>query len=719
MIRIIAYAFLLLFNYAELSSQPVVVINEISASNYKCLYDEDNDSPDWIELYNTTDSPVNLGGYRISDTSNYVDAWEFPDTIIQPKSYLVAFASGKDRTGSGKYLVKAAGYAFARINDSFRFDYLEFDSDFDASISLEAIRSNNDSAMCGLMLRDGLDAGSPFIGIFYNNDYRDNAVLLHRGRIGESPSMKTQYIPFDLPGGKIRLRKQGDTVYAYVFINGYEWYDIIRLYFKSTSSFYIGIASADSSDTPLPGFSFSDLYLNGSQVDFNDLQSIDINTGKTGRSFLSNELHTDFRLNKDKGELYLWFPDGTLSDSISYKDQHTDISFGRTPDGDSEISHIFPATPNRSNIAGYAGIAPKPEFSIDGGWFGQPVELEMYSSLPGAKIYYTQDASLPDSSSFLYSAPVRINSTTVIRSIAYHKDYLPSKVHTRTFYNSDSSTLPVFSVSVEPGDLWDSDGGIFHSDNSFYTFEVPAHFEYWSNKSKLEYSSDAGIKLHGNTTKFLDHRPFRLYARNYYQDNRFDYNFFPAIRPGNQNEFKPDKLTLRNAGQDWFFSYFRDALFSILTNETSNIIAASYSPCNVFLNGSYYGILNLREKIDEQYLSGRYDIPASSINLLENQYKVINGTYTGFQSLYSDIKELDMSSQSSYDYIDKNIDIRNIVDYAIIEVYSSNVDWSWNNIKFWNSKAYDGKWRWIVKDLDLSFGLTYVTVNNQKGSNRI
>ncbi len=723
MLKSIVFALLLIFNCTQLLSQPAIVINEISASNYQCLYDEDKDSPDWIELYNTSDSPVNINNYRISNKKNYETAWIFPDTLILPKSHLVIFASGKNRINSDKYLVKASGYAFAQINDGFRFDYLELDDDFDVSVSIDAIRSDNDSAMCGLVVRNGLGAGDPMIGIFCNNDYKDNAVLLHRGKVGQSPAQKTQYMPFDLPNGKLRLKKQGDTVYAYVFINGYEWYDIIRLYFKPASDFYVGIACADSSDTAFPGFSFSDFYLNDNAVDFDNLQSIDINTGKFGKSFLSNELHTNFKLGRNEGSVYLWLPDGSPSDSIIYEYQFPDITYGRIPDGESEIKFLSPATPNAGNKGGFTGITPKPEFSIDGGWFGEPVEVEMNSEGPGTKIYYSIGADLPDSSSLEYSTPVLIDSTTVIRAIAYQKDHLPSKVRTRTFFindninnnnNNEKSRLPVFSVNVRPGDLWNSAGGIFNRDNSFYTFEVPAHFEYWSNKRILEYSSDAGIKLHGNTTKFLDHRPFRLYARNYYQDKKFDYNFFPSLKSGKQNGYKPDKLILRNAGQDWFFSYFRDGLFSILANEMSNIISASYSPCNVFLNGSYYGILNLRNKIDAQYLSARYNIPASSINLLENQYMVINGTYSDFHSLYLDIKELDVSSQSAYNYIDKHIDIRNIVDYAIIEVYSSNVDWSWNNIKFWNSTAYDGKWRWIVKDMDLTFGLTYGTVISQE-----
>jgi hypothetical protein len=64
------------------------------ASNTNTLYDEDQDDPDWIELFNEGEQAVNLKGYVLSDSNN---VWEFPNTTIGSKEYLLVFASGKDR----------------------------------------------------------------------------------------------------------------------------------------------------------------------------------------------------------------------------------------------------------------------------------------------------------------------------------------------------------------------------------------------------------------------------------------------------------------------------------------------------------------------------------------------------------------------------------------------------------------------------------------------
>jgi hypothetical protein len=74
-----------------------IVINEVMSSNRSILADEDGDYEDWIELYNLSDDPVNLSGYGLSDKTNEPFRWVFPDLTISAGSYLLVWASGKDR----------------------------------------------------------------------------------------------------------------------------------------------------------------------------------------------------------------------------------------------------------------------------------------------------------------------------------------------------------------------------------------------------------------------------------------------------------------------------------------------------------------------------------------------------------------------------------------------------------------------------------------------
>ncbi len=74
-----------------------IFINEIMLSNSITLADEDDDYPDWIEIYNAKTSPVNLEGFGLSDDYDDPFKWVFPSVVIPPESFLVVFASGKDR----------------------------------------------------------------------------------------------------------------------------------------------------------------------------------------------------------------------------------------------------------------------------------------------------------------------------------------------------------------------------------------------------------------------------------------------------------------------------------------------------------------------------------------------------------------------------------------------------------------------------------------------
>src|SRR5436190_20684037 len=87
-----------------------IVINEFMASNSGTLRDEDGDSPDWIEIYNSGTGPVNLEGWFLTDRTNDLARWRLPSVVLQglggadSNSYLIVFASGKNRTSDVRHL---------------------------------------------------------------------------------------------------------------------------------------------------------------------------------------------------------------------------------------------------------------------------------------------------------------------------------------------------------------------------------------------------------------------------------------------------------------------------------------------------------------------------------------------------------------------------------------------------------------------------------------
>jgi hypothetical protein len=84
--------------------QPTQVITEFMAANTSTLADRDGDYPDWIEIHNQETTPIDLGGWYLTDDDNDLTKWQFPSTVLAADGYLVVFASGKDRAVSGSEL---------------------------------------------------------------------------------------------------------------------------------------------------------------------------------------------------------------------------------------------------------------------------------------------------------------------------------------------------------------------------------------------------------------------------------------------------------------------------------------------------------------------------------------------------------------------------------------------------------------------------------------
>ena len=95
----------ILFLILSLQVYPQVRINEFLSSNLNGLRDEDGDYSDWIELYNNSSSKINLNGYHLSDDLSLLKKWTLPDISLEPSSYVLVFASGKNRSGISRYAI--------------------------------------------------------------------------------------------------------------------------------------------------------------------------------------------------------------------------------------------------------------------------------------------------------------------------------------------------------------------------------------------------------------------------------------------------------------------------------------------------------------------------------------------------------------------------------------------------------------------------------------
>ncbi len=419
--------------------------------------------------------------------------------------------------------------------------------------------------------------------------------------------------------------------------------------------------------------------------------------------------HTNFKLSAAGEYLAISTIDGTLIDEKEFGVQSTDIALGRYPDGMEPYYFIPLPTPGSANSnAGFTGLLPVPEFNTYGGLFDAPQLLKLTEKYEGATVRYTTNCDEPTASSPVFPDSLLIKETTVVRARAFKTNFAESPTLTLSFlFEKDSFANPVISL-VSDEKYWTGNGGLLKSISQ--DIEIPAHFEMFSN-NEVVYRSGTGIQLHSPKASTKQYS-MRLYARGNYGNSWFNYDFFGANGP---DKFK--RLVLRNAGNDniqtnSLNTHFRDQVIQRMA-KTSNVHAMTSEsmPVNVFVNGSFFGIYNLRERIDQYYIethtgeTEKFDLLERAFGYTSNQ-NAIEGTFQKFKAQVHFVDTVSNKNAEGFmDTVPTLFDVENFRDYWITQVYFGNYDWLSNNVKYWC--AEDGKWQWIYWDLDHGLGLPY------------
>lgn len=359
----------------------------------------------------------------------------------------------------------------------------------------------------------------------------------------------------------------------------------------------------------------------------------------------------------------------------------------------------------------FAQKCPAPDLVFKSGFYSNNVLLAFNRNNYNQKIYYTTDGSIPAANSVLYESPVLLTRTTVIRAVTTQENFEQSEILNATLFVNENSDLAIISLITDPDDLWDYNTGIYvKGPNAEPTFpyyganfwndkEIVGAFEFFSDDNEKVYEANCGVKIYGGWSRAFNQKSVALFARSKYGTSKFQYEFFPWL-----NIDKYESLVLRNSGNDWTYTLFRDALMHTVVAGL-NFETLAYKPVVVFLNGEYWGIQNLREKVNEDYIASHFNLDPDSIDLLEDNSAVVEGSAANYRELINFISFHDLSIQSNYNTVSNWIDIDNFIDYYTSEIYFDNTDWPGNNIKFWRPQTPAGKWRWILFDTDFGFGI--------------
>lgn len=328
----------------------------------------------------------------------------------------------------------------------------------------------------------------------------------------------------------------------------------------------------------------------------------------------------------------------------------------------------------------------------------------------------SQQNSLPisqivSSTRYYYTPPTGIfDCAVVIQAIAIAPGNIQSPVYSQTYFIGtpflEYTHIPILSLIVSEYDLFNYERGIYVpgiqqdpynmpslQGNQFQRgrqWERPVHVSLFDTSTHIIFSQHAGIRIHGKTSRQYAHKSFRLYARNRYDTSSF---LFPFEHSQTQR-----RVILRTSGQDHDMTYFRDALAAILM-KNSKLLVQDYIPVHLFLNGEYWGLINVRERIDNTFFTQEFGIPKHAIELVQNWHFVPDD----YQQFRQYLDTVHPQSNTLYTTVTNTISLPSFIDKTIADVFFGNIDIHW---KMWRNKTDENpQWKWILWDMDCGFDL--------------
>lgn len=372
----------------------------------------------------------------------------------------------------------------------------------------------------------------------------------------------------------------------------------------------------------------------------------------------------------------------------------------------------------------------------------------------GARIRYTLDGSEPDDRSEPYTDPFIPNtgvrtagliatptsvqwrhpigsfpSGIVVRARAFDAQGRPGPIAVRSLL-PENEELPLFSLAVPEGAFFDPDTGIYVVGNAIFRTgedfvkryprdqkwwkypgnfhlrgrdsEREGHLEYFAQHGEPDrppaWACEVGLRINGNNTRGFPEHALRV-----------------TLHRSAEQDLLPDRMILRTAGNDQDHAFFRDALQHRLCKglpfATSGCVQSV-----LYVNGAYWGLHNMRSRVDEKAIARAYGVKPKDITIIEDRIALYEGkeeelkTFSRFLTM---TEHWDASGRSFVDSLERRMDVDGFLTYMAAQIILANTDWPEQNVRWWRFTAapdtargpLDGRWRFIMGDSDMGMGL--------------
>lgn len=498
------------------------------------------------------------------------------------------------------------------------------------------------------------------------------------------------------------------------------------------------------------------------------------------------ELHTGFALDKNGDSVVLSDANGKVLQQVELPTLGTDVSYGMTPDGSGRFEVMAP-TPAKAN-AGVVS-APKFSaqsgfystdlaltlsansddtiyYTTDGSDPKTSATAQVYSSAITVKDRSNEQniysAKVEDESATSISRgtgyqppPFKVDKATVVRAAAKNSDGTFSKVVSQTYFVTSGSlaqykNMTVVSLVTDPDNLFDPDKGIYVTGSQYLQWKKSSsydpkksvwdtdnvcnffsHGKDWEREATITIFSggesiaeqNMGVRIKGASTRNTSQKSFHLYARSDYGASKLEAAVIPdnRDRQGNLIE-KYDSISLRAVGEE---GRLRDGFAQKLVADREDLTTQDMQMCAVFLNGEYWGLYELIEKLSDYFIETNYGIDKKDVAMIKNG-ELEEGSQEeldSFNSFCSKYSSLDLTNAENYKAVCDFIDIGSFIDHYAAGLYLGTYDWPNRNCAVWRNTGEviednpysDGKWRFISFDYDYTMGKTYADFGGVEG----
>ena len=708
-----------------------VMITEFLAENDAGLRDADGNSPDWIELYNAGDATAKLEEYRLTDDPDEPAKRRFPAVDLDPGQYLVVFASSQDvddyvdgagnlhtsfalqRGGEYLALVSPAGQVLSEFGPSGT-PYPEQRANVSYGVAQKTTLVDGDSSAQYWVPLDGsvegawtqadfdaaahsFQSGAAAIGAEGRPEDRVNFTHEIKTAVRERTHAVYVRIPFEVSNAaavrELVLRLKYDNGFI-AYLNGVE---VARDNTPTQPSWFASAPENRPRDAAALDPVEFDLVLTSALRDGTNVLALHV----------LNHLPDD-------------------SDLLSVPELIAVI-----PDASGPVGFLPQPSPGQANGTVIEGFVAATQFSVGRGFYDVPQTVEITTATSGTTLYYTTDGSQPEPTNpdaSVYTGPLTITETTVLRAAAFRPGFLPSGVGTQTYvFVDDVARQPKMMASITKDDVWGPQlrdsllavptisitaGNSALAREQLVASEIPVSVELLLPDGTEGFQLDAGLEHYGGHT--LGNSPkknIRLSFKAEYGSAKLSYDLFGE---GATDEF--DQLLLRTGSHDnWFWThpagnrgiYIRNRWASDRQLEMGQPAPHSRF-VHVYVDGTYWGIHDLMERPNASFMASYFGGDKEDYDAL-NAGTAVDGDATAWNAL--------RCSTGDYDRLLQYLDAANYADYMLLQFYGGN-DWDWSEAQNWTAarKREDGAgWKFFAWDSDL-FLRTCATAVSPHGS---